>query len=234
VEIGVLDGGSLFMWREFFGPQARIIGIELNPGAAKWREHGFEIFIGSQSDPKFWSDFFAQVGPVDILLDDGGHTYEQQIKTVESSLQNIKDEGLLVIEDTHTSYMKGFGIKSLSLLNYTYRLADRVNKRFSELSPSTADRRIWGLRIYESFVVLEVNRAASHIESRSVYNGGDATHELDFRYSNGGIADFLEELLADQESIWSRPPIRPILKTVKKWATKFELFRRSLSVRKYF
>ena len=31
IEIGVLNGGSLFMWRDYFGPQARIIGIDLNP-----------------------------------------------------------------------------------------------------------------------------------------------------------------------------------------------------------
>ena len=64
VEIGVLGGGSLFMWREFFGPQARIIGIDLNPNAKKWEEHGFEIYIGSQSDKDFWSKFINDIGPV--------------------------------------------------------------------------------------------------------------------------------------------------------------------------
>lgn len=29
VEIGVMNGGSLFLWREYFGAQARIIGVEL-------------------------------------------------------------------------------------------------------------------------------------------------------------------------------------------------------------
>ena len=45
VEVGILDGGSLFMWRDFFGKNARIIGVELNPEAIKWREHGFSIYI---------------------------------------------------------------------------------------------------------------------------------------------------------------------------------------------
>lgn len=31
VEVGVFSGGSLFMWRKFFGKKARIIGIDLNP-----------------------------------------------------------------------------------------------------------------------------------------------------------------------------------------------------------
>ena len=52
VEVGVLNGGSLFMWRHFFGPKARIIGIDFNPLAKRWEDDGFEIHIGSQSDPK--------------------------------------------------------------------------------------------------------------------------------------------------------------------------------------
>jgi len=73
VEIGVLNGGSLFMWREFFGDKARIIGIDLNPLAKKWEKDGFEIHIGSQSNPEFWGQFFKEVGMIDVLLDDGGH-----------------------------------------------------------------------------------------------------------------------------------------------------------------
>ncbi len=76
VEIGVAAGGSLFMWRDFFGPKSRIIGIDFNPNAKTWEKDGFEIFIGSQSDESFWQDFIKKVGAVDILLDDGGHTFE--------------------------------------------------------------------------------------------------------------------------------------------------------------
>jgi hypothetical protein len=79
VEIGVLSGGSLFMWRKFFGNKARIIGIDLNNEAKKFEKYGFEIFIGNQSSEIFWKSFFEKVGPVDIILDDGGHTNYQQI-----------------------------------------------------------------------------------------------------------------------------------------------------------
>ena len=57
VEIGVLNGGSLLMWRKYFGEQARIIGVDLNPEAKRWEKEGFEIFIGSQSDITFWNFF---------------------------------------------------------------------------------------------------------------------------------------------------------------------------------
>ncbi len=46
VEIGVLSGGSLLMWKKFFGEKARIIGIDLNEKAKELEKYGFEIFIG--------------------------------------------------------------------------------------------------------------------------------------------------------------------------------------------
>jgi hypothetical protein len=93
VEVGVFNGGSLFMWREYLGPQARIIGIDMNPDAQRWREHGFEIFIGDQSDPDFWDRFYAEVGNVDVLLDDGGHMNQQQIVTAHKALDRIRAQG---------------------------------------------------------------------------------------------------------------------------------------------
>ena len=75
--MGVLNVGSLFMWRDCFGPKALIIGVDFNLLAMRWEEDGFEIFIGSQSSPDFWRDFFSSIGMVDVLLGDGGHTNEQ-------------------------------------------------------------------------------------------------------------------------------------------------------------
>ena len=44
---------SYFMRRDYFDPQRRIIGMELNPDALRWHELGFEIHTDSQSDPAF-------------------------------------------------------------------------------------------------------------------------------------------------------------------------------------
>ena len=131
VEIGVLIGASLFMWRNYFGSEARIIGIEFNPDAKKWENDGLEIHIGSQSDPEFWDNFFASVGDVDIVLDDGGHTNQQQIITAFKCIPHIKNEGMLITEDTHASYFKQFGNPSkYSFMNYSKNLIDSINSRF--------------------------------------------------------------------------------------------------------
>ena len=95
VEIGILHGGSLYMWKEYFGNKARIIGIDLHPNAKKLEKDGFEIFIGSQSDPNFWKKFFSKVGNIDILLDDGGHTNENQILTLNNTVDHINDNGIV-------------------------------------------------------------------------------------------------------------------------------------------
>ncbi len=184
VEVGVFHGGSLFMWRDFFGDTARIIGIDLNPGAKKWEEEGFEIFIGNQTDPKFWKQFFEEVGPIDIFLDDGGHTFEQQIVTTLCALPHINDGGLLVVEDTHTSYMKGFGGPSpLSFVNFAKNIVDGINYRFSKFRmEKDYEKLIHSIRFFESIVAFEIDRKLCDLESKPSSNGGKASDAKDFRY----------------------------------------------------
>ena len=181
VEIGILNGGSLFMWREFFGKKARIIGVDLNPKAKKWEKEGFEIFIGNQADPDFWDDFKLKVKSIDVLLDDGGHTYPQQIITSESMLDIINDGGMLVVEDTHTSYADGYGKKEINFIQYTKLWIDKINSRFSGFGKKQSDTRVWSVEIYESIVAFNVNKKASEIISKPIWNKTPNENEKDFR-----------------------------------------------------
>lgn len=187
VEVGVFNGGSLFMWRDFFGPKARIIGIDLNPVAKKWEDHGFEIFIGSQQNPAFWKDVFEKVGPVDVLLDDGGHTFEQQIVTCHCAMPHIKDGGLLVVEDTHTSYMENFGGPNpLSFVSYAKNIVDGINHRFSAFEKDhKTERVISSVQFFESIVSFEVDRRLANMKSAPTSNGGVSMDAKDFRYEDG-------------------------------------------------
>ncbi|WP_281927494.1 class I SAM-dependent methyltransferase [Roseibium album] len=191
VEIGILGGGSLFMWRDFFGPKARIIGVDLNPNAKKWEDDGFEIFIGNQSDANFWNEFKAKVGNIDVVLDDGGHTYEQQIITLECLLDSINDGGLILIEDTHTSYMDGFGPQKYSFLEYVKNRIDAVNRRFRRFAKDNCERRFWSVEIVESMVAFKIRTAASALASEPTDNGGEDDLAYDFRYEdNSSIKKF--------------------------------------------
>ena len=215
IEIGVLGGGSLFMWREFFGPQARIIGVELNPDAKRWEDDGFEIFIGSQSDPSFWKKITAEVGEIDIVLDDGGHTYEQQIITAECLLPHIRDGGLLVTEDTHTSYMEGFGFKRWSFIKYAMKMVDRINHRFSVLTPDTAEKRVWGISFFESFVVFQINRKASSVISTATDNGGKDLQAKDFRHEDNQVYEHFVKSSKSLSFLKSIPGMRTLAKLAR-------------------
>lgn len=195
LEIGILDGGSLFMWRDFFGPQARIIGVDLNPDAKKWEKEGFEIFIGDQSSAEFWKNTLNKIGKLDIVLDDGGHTYEQQIMTTESVIPFINDEGIIIIEDCHTSYMKKFGFKKLSFINYAKHLIDNINKRYAEFNSKTSEKRIWSIQFFESIVALHINFYAISVPSEVIFNQDKEVKAENFRYASYPILiDKLEKL----------------------------------------
>ena len=56
LEIGVSQGGSLQMWKDYFGDKAKIYGIDVNPNCKDLEEKNIKIFIGSQSDRKFLNE----------------------------------------------------------------------------------------------------------------------------------------------------------------------------------
>jgi len=183
VEVGILHGGSLWMWRGFLGPHARIIGVDVNPDAVRWREHGFEVFIGDQSDPAFWQSFFEEVGPVDVLLDDGGHTFEQQVVTTESALPYVRDGGLVIVEDVISSYMPEFlGPSRNSFVAYTKHLMDRIHARHDfGFSVGEVEDTVLAMHVHQSLVALEVNREACTKPSTIVWNDGAQVGAEDYR-----------------------------------------------------
>lgn len=109
VEIGVQNGGSVQMWKEYFGGGARIIGIDVDEKCRQFDDGEIKIEIGSQEDTAFWDYFKAKYPKVDILLDDGGHTMNQQKVTFKAMFPHIADGGLYMCEDTHTSYWPDTG-----------------------------------------------------------------------------------------------------------------------------
>lgn len=183
IEVGVLDGGSLFMWRDYFGPNARIIGLDLNPGAKQWEDHGFEIIIGDQADPEFWKSVFAQVGHIDALLDDGGHTFDQQIITLMSSCDWVKDSGVIAVEDTHSSYMRSFGGPSkYSFLSFVKREIDRLHARNQLLDRKESQLPVYSIECFDSIVAFHFDRAIASINCELVSNTPDEIRSSDFRY----------------------------------------------------
>jgi hypothetical protein len=96
VEIGVWQGGSLGMWKDYFGPKAKIFGVDIDPKCKELENENATILIGSQADRKFLRQLRREIPPFDILIDDGGHTMEQQIVTFEELFEHVKEEGVYI------------------------------------------------------------------------------------------------------------------------------------------
>lgn len=134
IETGILDGGSLFMWREWLGPKARIIGVDLNPQAMKWEQYGFKIRIGDQGDPAFWARTLPEVGKIDAFLDDGGHQSFQQIVTVKALIEHAENDCVIAVEDTYASFMNDFASHGRhSFLEYAKDATDCIVGRSFEM-----------------------------------------------------------------------------------------------------
>ena len=92
------------MWQRYFGPDAVIVGVDIDDAAVRADQGRFVVELGDQADPEFLRGLHETYGPFDVVIDDGGHTMQQQIVTAETLFPLIKDDGLLIVEDTHTSY----------------------------------------------------------------------------------------------------------------------------------
>ena len=187
-EIGVGNGGSLFMWRSFFKGNARIIGIELNPEAKKLTKEGFEIFIGDQTSLKFWKEFYNKVGKIDILIDDGGHKNLQQITSVNESINYINNGGMIIIEDTHTSYMRKKGFKNpskYSFINFCSLLIESIHRRnpMVERKNNVFSDKIHSLQFFDSIVVLNISTKLQE-QSKLLENNTDKkVYFTDYRHN---------------------------------------------------
>lgn len=212
VEVGVFNGGSLLMWRDYFGPGARIIGVDFNPEAKRLEADGFEIFIGNQADPEFWRGVLARTGPIDVFLDDGGHTFEQQIVTVDSVLPAIRDGGLVVVEDTHTSYQSDFGGPSgRSFIAWAKNVVDGVNHRFSDFPRRPREAAIFSVAFYESIVAFEVDRTLATAPSVPTQNVPLEAPVRDYRYADSRSVGLLKRMGLQINRVRTVPVIGGVL-----------------------
>ncbi len=162
VEFGVSQGGSLHMWKEYFGPDAKIFGVDINPLCKQLEEEQVQIFIGDQEDRKFLKSLAKAIPRIDILLDDGGHTMKQQIHTYEELFPFVDKNGVYLCEDLHTSYWPKWGggyKKRDTFIEYSKNFIDYINawhcEQTSRLSASEFTKSVQSLHYYDNVLVIE-------------------------------------------------------------------------------
>jgi hypothetical protein len=164
VEFGVSEGGSLDMWKSYFGEKVRIVGVDVNPWCQRFASKGIEIVTADQADVNFLRAFRKTFGKIDILIDDGGHTMAQQINTFEELFPAVDENGVYLCEDLHTSYWQEFGggyLRPGTFIEHAKRYIDQLNAWHSKTPQFTVSeftRSAHSMHFYDSVLVIEKRR----------------------------------------------------------------------------
>ncbi len=101
-EIGVASGASLKMLRDYF-PLATIYGIDIKD-SSRLDSRRIRTFIADQAERRQLQGFIDKCGNgYDLIIDDGGHSMEQQQVSLGYLFRYLKPGGYYIIEDVHTS-----------------------------------------------------------------------------------------------------------------------------------
>jgi limonene-1,2-epoxide hydrolase len=178
LEIGVQSGGSIKLWQHYFGKNnLHYTGIDINKNCLQFAEPGVDIVIGDQSSPEFWAEFARAHGDFDVILDDGGHSMQQQIVTFKEAWPLLRFGGVFMTEDLHTSYWRDYGGglgNADSFVSFTKTIVDDLNAwHWRGAQPSGLSVRnmneIRAMSFYESMVVFE----KSHVRKPQNGRWGD-------------------------------------------------------------
>ncbi len=159
LEIGVYEGGSLHLWREYLGPRAIIYGIDIDPDCASVDGVDGQVRIGSQADPEFLVRVVKEMGGVDVVLDDGSHIGRHIRASLNTLFPLLAQNGLYMIEDVHTAYSRRYDgrFSRHNFMRLLWQMTDDMHHWYhagGQRIAATADHLL-GLHIYDSLVVLE-------------------------------------------------------------------------------
>lgn len=119
-EIGVYKGESIRLYDAYYGGcEIYCADIEDMSGmfANMPNVHFYQL---DQSNRDDWDRFNKMTEGVefDIILDDGGHQFDQQMISLSKLHRRVRKNGIYILEDLHTSLANGVSYSPLMFLNY--------------------------------------------------------------------------------------------------------------------
>jgi hypothetical protein len=105
LEIGMLCGSSLYMWRDYF-PNAGIHGMGLGPVRLDSTDR-ITTHVGDQEDRATLQKMVEDAGTdFDLIIDDGGGSMGRQQASLGFLFPYVRPGGYYVVEDLHTSFIR--------------------------------------------------------------------------------------------------------------------------------
>ena len=170
LEIGVSKGGSLSLWRKYFGPQATIFGIDIDPDCAAFDGLDGAVRIGSQTDRAFLEGVLGEMGGLDIVLDDGSHHSQHIRESLHILFPHLSVGGVYMIEDLHAAYWPSHGgglRRKSSFMRDVADIIDDMHHWYHNGARRNEDvsKNVGAVHVYDSIVVLDKveNVRPSHV-----------------------------------------------------------------------
>ncbi len=106
LELGVLKGGSLLLWRDYF-ERGLVAGLDLNPVEIDDPTGRIRLYRGGQQDTELLDRIARECAPdgFDVIIDDCAHVgHLARLSFWHLFERHLKPGGLYVIEDWGTGY----------------------------------------------------------------------------------------------------------------------------------
>lgn len=185
LEIGVQNGGSLELWRDYLPKGSRVVGLDINPDCARLRGmDGVEIHVVDGTD-RGEIDRVLGDAMFDIVIDDGSHRSADIVKTYQALFHRVRGGGKFFIEDLHASYWADYGggfRTPGSAMEFLKGLVDGLNSdHFRQTGAAEraeldhlADfgRAVARMTFYDSVAVIEFMATPRSSPYRRVHAGG--------------------------------------------------------------
>lgn len=160
LEIGVQGGGSLRLWRDYFGEDAVIFGIDIKENCARFDGQAGRVRIGSQADPEFLRAVVSEMGGLDIVLDDGSHKMAHIRRSLDTLFPLLSENGVYMIEDLHTAYWEKWGGGLDADANFFNRVRGMIDDLHHWYHKGPVRSRathghLAGIHIYDSITVFD-------------------------------------------------------------------------------
>jgi predicted O-methyltransferase YrrM len=98
LEIGVLQGLSLFTWAELL-PEALIVGIDVEPNCRYYQRDNIAVIIADATNKAKMEALTTLHGPFDVIIDDGSHDPSEIWMAFDALYPLMPKGGLYIIED---------------------------------------------------------------------------------------------------------------------------------------
>lgn len=218
LEIGVLNGGSIEIWKKYFGPKSEVVGIDIIDQVCKMKLRGkIETYCFDITDLNILNTFVDETDSFDIIIDDASHNSSDIILTFPKLFRHLTPGGTYCIEDLFGAY-HDYGktnFTTTSAISYFQNLTNFINlfqiSRVIEIPKMTEDELYlsqWleSVTFHDALVTVRKRPQARYIPMMRVVTGVHfpitKQSDIDDAYRNNYFANTQK---LHEKKLWAYP-----------------------------